>query len=125
MPTFPAAEYADRLERFQRTLADLALDVAVVTAPENICYLVGHETPGYYTYQCLIVPRHGQPTMLTRETETVNAEQTTYLSDIRGYADVDDPIARTIAVVHDVAGSPARVGLEERSWFLPPVAPGP
>ncbi|MFF7682558.1 M24 family metallopeptidase [Microbacterium sp. NPDC007973] len=122
MPTFPATEYADRLQRFQRILVELDLDVAVVTAPENICYLVGHETPGYYTYQCLLVPRDGQPTILLRETETVNAEQTTYLSDIRGYADVDDPIARTIEVVRDVAPAPRRVGLEERSWFLPPVA---
>lgn len=122
MPTFTATEYAGRQARFQRRLAELDIDVAVVTAPENICYLVGHETPGYYTYQCLLVPREGEPTILVRETEKVNAEQTTYLTDIAGYADVEDPIDRTAEVIRDRVGGTRRIGLESRSWFLPPAS---
>jgi len=122
MPTFTADEYAERQHRFQAELARLDIDVAVVTAPENICYLVGHETPGYYTYQCLIVPRSGESTILVRETEAVNAEATTYLENIVGYADVDDPVARTADLVRELVSGATRVGLEERSWFLPPAA---
>jgi Xaa-Pro dipeptidase len=118
--TFPEAEYTARLDRFRATLAELRVDVAVVTAPENVCYLVGHETAGYYTYQCLVVPVDGDPVLLTRETETVNGFDTTYLEHVVGYPDVDDPIARTADLVASIAPGARSVGLEARSWFLPP-----
>lgn len=119
-PTFDRAEYDTRVERFQKSLGALDLDLAVVTAPENICYLTGHETPGYYTYQCLVVPQSGEPVLLTRETETINGRQSTWLSRIVGYPDVADPLQRTAELVTDVIGSGTRIGLEERSWFLTP-----
>jgi len=117
---FSHSEFTSRLERFQLTLQEIGVDVAVVNTPENICYLVGHETPGYYTYQCLIVPASGQPTLLTRETETVNGRDTTYLENIVGYPDVDDPIQRTAQLVKSIAPSASVVGLEAKSWFLVP-----
>lgn len=119
-PTFPEAEYAERLNRFRAALTAHDIEIAVVTAPENICYLVGHETAGYYTYQCLIVPAEGDPVLLTRETETVNGRETTYLTDIVGYPDVDDPLEKTIALVRAKSATAKVVGLEARSWFLPP-----
>ena len=119
-PVFSEQEYQSRLDRFQQTLDSLGVDVAVVNTPENICYLVGHETSGFYTYQCLIVPVSGAPVLLTRETETVNGFDTTYLESILGYRDVDDPIARTAELVATVAPNATVVGLESRSWFLVP-----
>ena len=35
------------------------MDCAVFTGPENIFYLTGQQTPGYYTFQCLILPAEG------------------------------------------------------------------
>lgn len=117
---FAAAEYEGRLARFQQTLQTIGVDVAVVNTPENICYLVGHETSGYYTYQCLIVPASGAPTLLTRVTETVNGRETTYLENIVGYPDVDDPLVLTAELVKSIAPGASMVGLESRSWFLVP-----
>ena len=119
-PTFDRSEYASRVQGFQKCLSELDLDVAVVTAPENICYLTGHQTPGYYTYQCLVVPQAEDPALLTRETETINGEQSTWLTHIVGYPDVADPLQRTAELVAELAGAGTRVGLEERSWFLTP-----
>lgn len=117
-PTFDRSEYTSRVQSFQKRLSELDLDVAVVTGPENICYLTGHQTPGYYTYQCLVVPQAADSVLLTRETETINGEQSTWLTNIVGYPDVADPLQRTAELVAEVAGT--RVGLEERSWFLTP-----
>jgi Xaa-Pro dipeptidase len=119
-PTFDRSEYTSRVQSFQKRLSELDLDVAVVTAPENICYLTGHQTPGYYTYQCLVVPQAAEPALLTRETETINGLQSTWLSHIVGYPDVADPLQRTAELVSELAGASTRVGLEERSWFLTP-----
>lgn len=119
-PTFERAELDDRVARFQKQMAAASIDIAVVTGPENICYLTGHETPGYYTYQCLLVPADGAPVLLSRVTETANGRSTTWLEDIRGYADTADPLQETAALVQDVVGAGVRVGLEERSWYLTP-----
>jgi Xaa-Pro dipeptidase len=119
-PTFEKAEYDGRITRFQARLTELDLAIAVVTAPENICYLTGHETPGYYTYQCLLVPQSGEPVLLTRETETINGRHSTWLDQIVGYPDVADPLERTAQLVAEISSGTGPIGLEERSWFLTP-----
>lgn len=119
---FPVPEYRDRVDRLRKVLAEHDVDVAVVHTPENLCYLTGHSTPGYYTYQCLVVPVDGDPVLLTRETETVNGRATTYLDRVEGYPDAVDPVAATVALVREVSPGAARVALEENSWFLPPRA---
>ena len=72
--TFSVAEYQDRLSRVRAQMAEQRLDVRVVTTPENIHYLSGYETPGYYCKQCLLVPLAGEPIHLTRGTEETNAK---------------------------------------------------
>src|SRR5690349_7545170 len=51
---FPKAEYDGRVARARRLLAQAGIDVMVVTGPENIFYLTGQQTPGYYTFQALV-----------------------------------------------------------------------
>ena len=117
---FAESEYASRLARFQAVMAGDGIDVVVVTAPENVCWLSGHETAGYYTYQCLVVPAEGAPVLFTRETEVVNGRDTTWLDEIIGYPDVDDPLEGTVALVRRLVPRARVVGLEARSWFLVP-----
>src|SRR5690606_39294750 len=74
-PKFPASEFEGRLRRLQSAMAEQGLKLCLIHTPENICYLTGHETPGYYVYQCLIVPVEGAPVLVLRETEVAHAEQ--------------------------------------------------
>ena len=55
---FPRTEFDDRMGRLRAAMAEHG-SVVLVHSPENICYLTGHETPGYYVYQCLVVPAVG------------------------------------------------------------------
>ncbi|MBO3681937.1 Xaa-Pro peptidase family protein [Streptomyces sp. NEAU-YJ-81] len=119
-PVFPAAEYEARLATLRATLRAKDLDAAIVHTPENVCYLSGHATPGYYTYQCLIVTADGEAALLMRETETVNATETTYFQRITGYPDRADPVRATAELLAEVAPGARAVGVEARSWFLPP-----
>ncbi len=57
---FPREEYANRIAAARATLAARGLDALVLTGPENIFYLTGQQTPGYYTFQCLILPLEGE-----------------------------------------------------------------
>lgn len=119
-PTFDASEFNHRVKRFQKHMREHSLDASIVIGPENICYLTGHETPGYYTYQCLLVPVDGAPVLLARVTETANGHSTTWLDDIRGYSDIDDPLIETAKLCSDVVGTIDRIGIEERCWYLTP-----
>jgi len=118
-PAFPQEEFEGRQERLRQELARQGVDVCLVISPENICYLTGHATPGYYTYQALVFPRDEEPTLLMRESEVINAEQESHLDDIRGHPDSVDPIAETGKVIEEKGGA-SSFGLEDRSWYLPP-----
>lgn len=118
---FPKDEYDERMGRLRAAMAEQGISTALVHGPENVCYLTGHETPGYYVYQCLIVPAEGDPVLLMRETETVNARLYSHLRDIQGYPDTVDPVDATIEAIERRGFDRTRIGLEERCWFLPPV----
>ena len=121
---FPRAEFDERLDRLRAAMAELGITLALVHGPENVCYLTGHETPGYYVYQCLLVPAAGETVLLMRETETVNARIYSYLEDIQGYPDTVDSVDATLETIRSRGFDLATVGLEERSWFLPPLLYG-
>jgi Xaa-Pro dipeptidase len=120
-PKFPKEELDGRLGRFRKAMSELDIEVSLVHTPENICYLTGHETPGYYAYQCLVVSVEADPILVLRETEMVNAREYTYLERIEGYTDAAHPVDATAAAVRKSGLSSERVGLEQRSWFLPPL----
>lgn len=119
-PKFPREEFNGRLARFHVAMEQHGLTVCLLFSPENICYLTGHETPGYYSYQCLVVPKGHEPVLLVREAELANAAEYTYLRQLVGYGDSEDPIEATVAIVKREFGSGFIMGLEERSWFCPP-----
>ncbi len=52
---FSLDEYRRRYEVVLAGMAALGVDVLLVRGLENITYLTGYETPGYYKYHCLIV----------------------------------------------------------------------
>src|SRR5262245_41557982 len=58
---FPKAEYDRRLDALRRRIAEKNFDLVLLSGPENIFYLTGQQTPGYYTFQCLCVPASGEP----------------------------------------------------------------
>ncbi len=66
---FPAEEYAARLERVRRSIAEHELDGMLISSPENINYLTGLNYLGFFAYQLLLVPLEGEPALITRAME--------------------------------------------------------
>ena len=62
--TFKPEEYRQRLDGVRSRIAALGADVLLVNTPENIFYLTGYQTPGYYWYQALIVPVDRDPVFI-------------------------------------------------------------
>lgn len=86
------AEYEQRLERVRAAMRLAGLDALLLTSPENIYYLSGYESLGYFTLQALVVPQHGAPALIIRELELANAAATCVHERIIGYRDQDDPV---------------------------------
>ncbi len=61
------------------------IDVMIVTGPENIFYLTGQQTPGYYTFQALVLPVDGEPAFVVRQLEYFNFIANTFISSAQVY----------------------------------------
>ncbi|SEQ28216.1 Xaa-Pro dipeptidase [Faunimonas pinastri] len=116
---FPKSEYEGRVARAREGLAAAGLDVMVVTGPENIFYLTGQQTPGYYTFQALVLPVDGDPVFVIRQLEYFNFIANTFISDAAIYQDGEDPVGFLTKVIRERGLAGKRVAIDKRGWFLP------
>ncbi|WP_333631123.1 Xaa-Pro peptidase family protein [Agrobacterium cavarae] len=116
---FPKEEYARRQALAREGLVAAGLDALVVTGPENIFYLTGQQTPGYYTFQALILPADGDPVFLIRQLEYFNFIANTFISDAVVYQDGEDPIGLLVKLIESRGLASRRIAIDKRGWFLP------
>lgn len=117
--SFSVEEFKGRVRAVQKIMEARGLDALLITTPENIFYLSGFHTPGYFAYQCLIVPASGDPTLVVRNGEIGNADAFCWLSSFVRYADGADPVKSTLEGLSVASvGRSATVGCELKSWFL-------
>lgn len=115
---FPIEEYRARLTGIQERMRSRDIDLLLAYTPENINYLTGYNTTGYYVYQCLLVPADRDPIMVTRELEKDNVTMGTWLDDYRIFGDSEDPVATTCEAITEFGYGEKRIGFESTSWFL-------
>jgi len=87
MPHFTRLEFAERLARVRASMDEQGLDGMLLFAPESHYWLTGYDTFGFCFFQCMVVPRHGDPVLLTRSADLRQAQHTSILSDIRIWVD--------------------------------------
>ncbi|WP_027351630.1 M24 family metallopeptidase [Halotalea alkalilenta] len=114
--TFAAEVYAQRQRAAREGMQARGIDVLIVTGPENLCYLTGQQTPGYYTFQALVLPLEGEPSFIVRRLEAMNCRANTYLERLIEYDDGIDPLELLCA---EAAAKGGRVAIDKRSWFMP------
>ncbi len=116
---FSADEYAQRIRRTRERLSRAGVDVMIVTGPENIFWLTGQQTPGYYTFQALLLPVEGDPVFVIRQLEYFNFIANTFISDAAIYQDGDNPVDFLVGMLQQRGWLHKRIGLDKRGWFLP------
>ena len=116
---FPKAEYDGRVARARERLIKAGIDVMVVTGPENIFYLTGQQTPGYYTFQALVLPTEGDPVFVVRQLEFFNFIANTFIADAKVYQDGDEPVKFLVDVIEARNWAAKRIAIDKRGWFLP------
>lgn len=116
---FARTEYDERVRRARANLQQAGIDVMVVTGPENIFYLTGQQTPGYYTFQALVLPVEGEPVFVIRQLEYFNFISNTFISDAAIYTDGDEPVGFLVDVIQKKGWAGKRIAIDKRGWFLP------
>jgi Xaa-Pro dipeptidase len=115
---FRPEEYEARLSAARAALMEAKLDVLIVTSPENIFYLTGQQSPGYYMFQALVLPAKGEPSFVVRQLEYYNFRANTFIAQAEVFQDGEDPAQVLVGVLrnHDLAAG--RIGIDKRGWFL-------
>ena len=115
---FSLDEYQQRLDALRQRMEKQGVDVLLVTSPENLYYLSGYQTPGYYWYQTLLVPLERDPVFIVRLNENSNVGPLSWVEESRPYEDHDDWIALTRDALADLGLDKKRIGLDYDSFFL-------
>src|SRR3981081_3211616 len=96
---FPKAEYDRRVALARKLLAAAGIDVMVVTGAENIFYITGQQTPGYYPFQALVLPVDGEPAFVIRQLEYFNFIANTFITNAEIYQDGDQPVNFLVSII--------------------------
>lgn len=115
---FPQEEFTRRHAALRTVMAERGLDLYLTSSAENVYWLSGQQTPGYYTFQCLGVPLEGEPFLVNRGLETFNARANTRLASIQGYDDADDPAIAVANALKARGWQGKRVAIDRNAWFL-------
>lgn len=117
--SFPIEEYKRRLDELRERMQERLLDAVVISDPENLFYLTGHQTSGYSFFQALIVPLEAEPVTITRQMEASNIEHRTWVEDARFYPDTGDALQLLFTALQSLGLENKHIGYERNSYFFP------
>ena len=115
---FPLDEYRGRLARLRAKMAERGIDTLLAINPVSTCYLTGYQTFGLGTYQCLVVPSAGDPTLLAFELELPGVFLSSWIEDGVAYRSGESPYEATRALLDRRGLSGGRIGVERDSPYI-------
>lgn len=116
---FPDGEYHGRIASLRAKLRQDGLDALIIHAPEDINYLIGFNSCGYYSYQHLLIGADpATDCFFTRVVEIGIVRATRIIKETVYWTDWDDHIAMAADIVTKKGLAKARIGIQESSLYL-------
>jgi len=117
IPMFDHEEFLGRCQSFQDMMATEAIDLMILDQPETMFYLIGYAmSEGFY--QCCLLPPEGPPIMILRSVDRGTCEEYSWISDVIGFQDWDDPINISMKQFKTRNWHPRRIGIDKNSYSL-------
>jgi Xaa-Pro aminopeptidase len=110
---FSANEYVRRLELVQNIVREREFDWVILDEPETMGWLSGYSVSENLWRAC-VVPAHGESFLLVRKLDIPPARQRTWLRDIVGFSDWENPLALLASTLRS-RGRPQRIGVDFQS----------
>ena len=105
-------EHRERYRRLQEAMASAGIDTLLSWSPENVYYMTGYDTLGYYFPQCFIASVDSEPSLVVRHFESPNVERQTWLQRYVGYRDHED-VGEVVATEAARFGKTRRHGIAD------------
>jgi Xaa-Pro dipeptidase len=115
---FVVDEYRARVGRVQDEMARRGIDVLMINNLENIYYLSGYRTIGYYSFMALFVPASGDPIHLTRLIEKSSLEGSSWIDDFVLYSDTEHYLDVVTRVFKERGWQSLRIGVDKSAWYF-------
>ena len=115
---FPMTVYLDRLTLVQADLEARGLAGCLLFDPENMYWLTGYQTIGYFTFQTMFVPATGSPTVVSRVVNQDLALAHPTIGRFEAIVDTADPIEVLQGFLASAVSDSRPVGLETGAWYL-------
>ncbi|MFO0997007.1 MAG: Xaa-Pro peptidase family protein [Alphaproteobacteria bacterium] len=121
---FAPEEFAARLTRVRRAVAEAGLDWFLIFHPVTMRWLTGQDNKSYTALQCLPVSaKPGRLIVFTREMDRNEFEADSMVDEVWGYngREPEDPIEAFGKFADHLGLNGARVGMEVPAWYLHPL----
>ena len=116
---FTVDEYRNRIAGVQAEMARRGIDVLMVNHLENIYYLSGFRTIGYYSFMALFVPASGQPVHFDAPDRADDAAGNVLDRRPRALSRHRELHATRRSASSRTAGGPrSRIGIDKSAWYL-------
>ncbi len=123
---FTREEYARRLAKVRKAMAERDIDVLFVEDPSNMSWLTGYDGWSFYVHQGVIVFHDADPVWWGRSQDTQGAVRTVWMADqnVAGYADsyvqstLRHPMQDLAALLRDRGYGDKRIGLELDNYYF-------
>jgi ectoine hydrolase len=123
---FTREEYARRLAKVRKAMAERDIDVLFVEDPSNMSWLTGYDGWSFYVHQGVIVFHDADPVWWGRSQDTQGAVRTVWMADqnVAGYADsyvqstLRHPMQDLAALLRERGYGARRIGLELDNYYF-------
>lgn len=109
---YPLGVFANRFDRVRTAMADEGIDVMLLSVGPDLPWLTGYVAMPLERLTMLVLPVDGEATMLLPAFETARVIPRPDLFRIEGWAETDDPIARTAELV----GPGRKLAIGDHTW---------
>ncbi len=110
MPTSPL--FAARMNRARARMADLGIDVMLLSVGADLPYLTGYEAMPLERLTMLVLPRDGEATLVVPRLEAPRVTERPEIFTLATWEETDDPVD----VVAGLAGSARTAAVGDRTW---------
>jgi Xaa-Pro aminopeptidase len=120
-----SAIYLDRLARVRSAMADLGVDVLLLSVGHDLPYLTGYDAMPLERLTMLVVPRDADATMIVPRLEAPRVVDQPGVFDLRPWEETEDPTA----IVAGLVGRASSIAVGDQMWArflveLLPLLPG-
>lgn len=105
------AEYAWRVERARHAMQEAGVALLLADSGEMLAWLSGY-TVSETMYRAVFLPRVGEPWFVLRALDVAPCREASWIGDVAGYADSEDPLAIMAAEIARRGFADARIGAD-------------